>query len=241
MVISTIGKIYIYNFKKYENIETIETNDNEKGIFDINKRSNNLILAYPDKFIGRIKIKFYESNTTTIINAHKNNISHISLNSYGTLISTASEIGTLIRIFNTNNGDLLQEIRRGIDNTLIYDICFSGNNLLLGVSSNKKTIHIYSIEDSYKKISFNYNLIKNIPQNKTSNLKDLPQFVFDGYFKSEWSFTQIKINENNCILGFIEENILVTVNENGKLYMICIDLKKEGNYQIIDSNIINDI
>ena len=166
MVISTSRKIHIYNFKKYENIETIETFNNQNGIFDINKKSNNLILVYPDKLIGRIKIKFFESNTITKINAHKNNISFISLNSYGTLISTASEKGTLIRIFNTNNGDLLQEIRRGYDNTLIYDIIFSENNLLLGVSSNKKTIHIYSIEDSYKKIIFNYNLINTVPQIK---------------------------------------------------------------------------
>ena len=92
------------------------------------------------------------------------------------MVSTASEIGTLIRIFNTNDGNLLKEIRRGFNNSLIYDIIFSENNLLLGVSSNKKTIHIFSIEEAYKKISFNYNLINEIPQNKKSIFKKLPKF-----------------------------------------------------------------
>ena len=157
------------------------------------------------------------------------------------MVSTASEIGTLIRIFNTNDGNLLKEIRRGFNNSLIYDIIFSENNLLLGVSSNKKTIHIFSIEEAYKKISFNYNLINEIPQNKKSIFKKLPKFVFDGYFQSEWSFMRININEKNCLLGLINDDILIAINENGKYYRISLDLKNGENYEIINSDIIFDI
>ena len=157
------------------------------------------------------------------------------------MVSTASEIGTLIRIFNTNDGNLLKVIRRGFNNSLIYDIIFSENNLLLGVSSNKKTIHIFSIEEAYKKISFNYNLINEIPQNKKSIFKKLPKFVFDGYFQSEWSFMRININEKNCLLGLINDDILIAINENGKYYKISLDLKNGENYEIINSDIIFDI
>ena len=157
------------------------------------------------------------------------------------MVSTASEIGTLIRIFNTNDGNLLKEIRRGFNNSLIYDIIFSENNLLLGVSSNKKTIHIFSIEEAYKKISFNYNLINEIPQNKKSIFKKLPKFVFDGYFQSEWSFMRININEKNCLLGLINDDILIAINENGKYYRISLDLKNGENYEIINSDIIFNI
>ena len=157
------------------------------------------------------------------------------------MVSTASEIGTLIRIFNTNDGNLLKVIRRGFNNSLIYDIIFSENNLLLGVSSNKKTIHIFSIEEAYKKISFNYNLINEIPQNKKSIFKKLPKFFFDGYFQSEWSFMRININEKNCLLGLINDDILIAINENGKYYRISLDLKNGKNYEIINSDIIFDI
>ena len=146
------------------------------------------------------------------------------------MVSTASEIGTLIRIFNTNDGNLLKEIRRGFNNSLIYDIIFSENNLLLGVSSNKKTIHIFSIEEAYKKISFNYNLINEIPQNKKSIFKKLPKFFF-----------MVILKEKNCLLGLINDDILIAINENGKYYKISLDLKNGKNYEIINSYIIFDI
>ena len=200
----------------------------------MNKDTKKTIISYPDKVRGRIRIKCYESNTITLIHAHKNSISFISLNYNGSLVATASEIGTLIRIFNTENGSLLREIRRGLDKAIIFDITFSNDNLLLSVSSNKKTIHVYSIENSFKEINQN-DSIKNIPSNNKSILSILPDFFFEGYFQSEWSFTKINLGYENCLLGFVDDNCLIGVNPQGKYFRINLDLSKKGEYKVIEN------
>ena len=48
----------------------------------------------------------------------------MALNSDGSLLATASDKGTLIRIHNTLDGALVQEVRRGSDKAEIYSIAF---------------------------------------------------------------------------------------------------------------------
>ena len=218
----------------------MDTYKTEKGIFDINKDTTQTILSYPDKVKGHIRIKFYENNTTTFINAHKNAISFISLNFNGNLLASASEIGTLIRIFNTENGNLLQEIRRGFDKAIIFDITFSNDNLLLSVSSNKNTIHIYSIQHSFNEINED-NSSKKIPSNNLSIFNGLPNFLFQGYFNSEWSFIKINVGFENCLLGFVNDSCLVAINPQGKYFRINLDLTKKGEYKVVEKKQILNI
>ena len=70
-------------------------------------------------------------------------------NKEGTILATASDKGTLIRLFDTSTGENIQELRRGSDNAEIYSIAFDNTNRFLAVSSDKKTVHIFIISKEF--------------------------------------------------------------------------------------------
>ena len=84
---------------------------------------------------------------TNIIKAHKNPIRLIKLSPHGKYVATCSTRGTMVRVFNTVNGLLLNEYRRGLDSAIIYNMKFSQDDRFLCVVSNKQTLHIFQIDD----------------------------------------------------------------------------------------------
>lgn len=67
-------------------------------------------------------------------------------------MATASDKGTLIRIFRTDDGAPLQEVRRGSDKAEIYSIAFDKNSKWIACSSDKGTIHIFTVTKNLQKI-----------------------------------------------------------------------------------------
>jgi WD40 repeat protein len=64
----------------------------------------------------------------------------------GRFLATASEKGTLIRIFTTEDATLIQELRRGTDKALIFSLNFNLAGTMLACSSaDKSTIHIFTV------------------------------------------------------------------------------------------------
>lgn len=62
----------------------------------------------------------------------------------------------------------------------------------------------------------------------------LPDFFFQGYFNSEWSFTKINVGFENCLLGFVNDNSLVAINPQGKYFRINLELNKNGDYKVME-------
>jgi WD40 repeat protein len=99
---------------------------------------------------------------------HESNIAFLTLNLEGSLLATASDKGTLIRIFKTNDGEFLHELRRGSDKAEIFSICFNQNSKLLACSSDRKTIHVFSLAKIEK-------IKVRSEENKNSTVPEVPE------------------------------------------------------------------
>ena len=82
------------------------------------------------------------------MNAHNSSIACIALNSAGTLLATASDKGTLIRLFRSETGDRLQELRRGSDKAEIFNLSIDLQSNWIACTSDKGTVHVFSIRNA---------------------------------------------------------------------------------------------
>lgn len=152
VVVVLESRIYVYNFADLRLIDAIDTCLNPKGLCSLSSDPNVSVLATPDKNKGHVKVTIYEKNHSHVIAAHTNSVSYMALNFAGTLLATASDKGTLIRLFSTETGDALQEVRRGSDKAEIYSISFDRNSQWIACSSDKGTIHIFTVPKNLNRI-----------------------------------------------------------------------------------------
>ena len=75
----------------------------------------------------------------------------LAVNAEGTLIATASTKGTIIRIFSSEEGVLLQELRRGSGKAFITSVTFHPSLNLIACTSNRSSIHLFEIKKSIEK------------------------------------------------------------------------------------------
>ena len=128
-----------------------DTPSNPKGIVALSINSDNSFLAYPGSGqIGEVQVfDTLNLDAVTMIPAHDAPLAALSFNSSGSLLATASEKGTVIRIFSIPSGNKLYELRRGIKRcAAIYSLSFSPDDKYLSTSSNTETIHIFKLDNT---------------------------------------------------------------------------------------------
>ena len=104
-------------------------------------------LAYPaNPLSGQVLIMDTATlQSVNIIQAHKSPISTLTFNQEGTLLATASETGTIIRIFSVPEGKRLYQLRRGSLSARITHLSFNMQSNFLCVCSNSGTLHIFKL------------------------------------------------------------------------------------------------
>lgn len=162
------------------------------------------ILAFPGRTIGQIQLvdispQGLEKNFVSIIKAHKARIRCICLNRTGTMIASASETGTIIRIHSTTSTALLYEFRRGLDKAIITSMSFSSNDSKLAVLSDKNTLHVFnvgSIGDAAVADQLNGEMSQHQAQRNRQHILNKLQLPISipNYFQSTWSFCSVNMN-----------------------------------------------
>lgn len=151
LIVALKDAIFIHNIRDMRLLNSIkELPENPMGIISLSLNSH---LAYPcSKDRGNIQV--YDAGNLQeriVIEAHSSSIAAMNFSSTGSLIATASQKGTVIRVFCTRNGQRVMEFRRGVKRyaqivSLNFSIC--GN--FVSVSSNTETIHIFKVDQKAK-------------------------------------------------------------------------------------------
>ena len=100
-----------------------------------------------------------------IIEAHKSQIASICISHDNSKIATASQQGTLIRLWNSD-GTPFHETRRGFTTAEIIHMTFSSCSHYLCVTSKHKTTHIFDVEEKDPSRFQNAAVRISIPQNE---------------------------------------------------------------------------
>ncbi|XP_071713910.1 autophagy-related protein 18a-like [Rutidosis leptorrhynchoides] len=221
-------KIYVYNFTDLKLLHQIETFTNLKGLCEVSQGSGNFVLVCPGLQKGQVRVEHYASKKTKHILAHDSRIACFTLAQDSHIIATASTKGTLIRIFDTHDGTLLQEVRRGADRAEIYSLAFSTTMQWLAVSSDKGTVHVFSLKPSHGYQGMdksNESSDQNTPVPSSSSSLSFIKGVLPKYFSSEWSVAQFRLIEGSqYIVAFgHQKNTVVILGMDGSFYRCKFD------------------
>ncbi|CAA3016769.1 autophagy-related 18a-like [Olea europaea subsp. europaea] len=222
-------KIFVYNFADLKLLHQIETIANPKGLCAVSHVAGSFVLVCPGLQKGQVKVEHYASKRTKFIMAHDSRIACFTLSQDGNLLATASSKGTLVRIFNTHDGTLIQEVRRGADRAEIYSLAFSPSANWLAVSSDKGTVHVFSLKVNAENLG---NARSSSPPDSNSAVTSpgsslsFIKGVLPKYFSSEWSVAQFHLIEGSqYIVAFgHQKNTVVILGLDGRSVNITLPM-----------------
>ncbi|KAJ2613867.1 autophagy protein [Coemansia sp. RSA 1365] len=158
-------QIYVYDISNMKLLHTIETPPNPAAVCAMAASSENCFIAYPTpasvssapsragapvEIPATTDVMVFDANTCealTIIQAHKSPVSCLAISRDGTLLATASDKGTVIRVFALPSAQKVAQFRRGAYPARILSIAFNATATLLLVSSDSDTVHIFRVAD----------------------------------------------------------------------------------------------
>ncbi|KAN0012537.1 hypothetical protein ACTFIU_007844 [Dictyostelium citrinum] len=162
-------KIHIYDINNMKLLETREIASNPKGLCALSPSNTNYIVYPASQNNGNILVMdVLTLETVNLIQAHKSQISALALSQDGTLLATASDKGTVIRVFALPYANKSLSFRRGSIPAIIHSMTFSLDGKYLCVSSDTGTIHIFKIDFSSSNSSSSSSSYHHQPQPSSS-------------------------------------------------------------------------
>lgn len=167
LVIILEDQIYLYDIQTMKLLYTIETSPNPMAICALSPSSENCYLAYPlpqkasaasapshappnsshvPPTTGEVLLfDTVKLEAMNVVEAHRSPLSAVTFNNEGTMMATASDKGTIIRVFSVPDAHKLYQFRRGSMPSRIYSMAFNITSTLLCISSATETVHIFKL------------------------------------------------------------------------------------------------
>ncbi|CAG9318497.1 unnamed protein product [Blepharisma stoltei] len=162
VVIILQNMTYVYELNNLKPVASISTIDNTNGVGSISYDKDRFVLGTLDTKPGWIRIENFSGGGFKTASIHENPIAILSIDFSGTYGATASEQGTIIRVFDCITLDILHELRRGSSAAKISALVFSPDHSFLISSSNRATIHAWNIKN-FQSVSVSGAISKLLP------------------------------------------------------------------------------
>uniref|UniRef100_A0A8C4R7G9 WD repeat domain, phosphoinositide interacting 2 n=1 Tax=Eptatretus burgeri TaxID=7764 RepID=A0A8C4R7G9_EPTBU len=237
LIVCLEESLYIHNIRDMKVLHTIrETPPNPAGLCALSISNDNCFLAYPGSAtIGEAQVfDTVNLRAVTMIPAHDSPLAAMAFDATGTRLATASEKGTVIRVFTVPEGQKVFEFRRGVKRCVsICSLGFSLDSVFLCASSNTETVHIFKLESPKEK-----------PQEEASTWSDYLGKVLMAsttYLPSQVSemlnqgraFATVRLpfsgHKNVCSLATVQKlPRLLVASSDGYLYIYNVDPQDGG-------------
>ncbi|XP_042623012.1 WD repeat domain phosphoinositide-interacting protein 1 isoform X2 [Cyprinus carpio] len=219
--------LYIHNIKDMKLLKSLlNTPPNPKGLCALSVSLSSSYLAYPGSFTAG-EVTLYDAlnlNTVTVISAHASHVAAIAFSASGTSLASASERGTVIRVFSVPDGVKLFEFRRGM-------------------KSNTETVHIFRLEHhspSQESPSWSAYMGKMFSAASTY----LPSQVSE-MMHQDRAFATVRLSvagvRNIAALSMIQKVLcLLVASLDGHLYIYNIDPQEGGDCPLVKKHRLFD-
>ncbi|RMZ90295.1 hypothetical protein DV736_g2483, partial [Chaetothyriales sp. CBS 134916] len=235
LVVVLEDQIYLYDIQTMKLLYTIETSPNPVPICALSPSSDNCYLAYPlpqksattafaqpahappnsthiAPTTGEVLIfDAVKLEAINVVEAHRSPLSCVAFNSGGTIMATASDKGTIIRVFSVPDAHKLYQFRRGSMPSRIFSLAFNITSTLLCVSSATET----NVSSSLATTVGGY----------------LPKGVAEMWEPAR-DFAWIRLPRSVVAMSPHSPQVMVVTNE-GNFYVFAIDLAKGGEASLI--------
>ncbi|KAL7306875.1 hypothetical protein TKK_0001035 [Trichogramma kaykai] len=212
LIVALQKEIHVFSFPlPTRRLVTLETRDNPKGLVEVATlaTAHKQLLAYPGHKPGSVQLvdlgatEAGTSSTPATLAAHQGTLACLAVNDNGTKVATASEQGTLIRVWDSIRRQLLVELRRGADPATLYCITFSRDSEFLCVSSDKGTVHIFALKDTRL--------------NRRSTFSHMG--FLGNYMESQWALATFTVPpECACVCAFGSKSSVIAVCMDGTFH-----------------------
>jgi WD40 repeat protein len=139
--------IRLYTFSPPVLHSQLRTAPNDYAPCDFVEADKSFLIGFTGREPGILRlVRGTRSSRQDIsISSHSRPISFIKFNSTGTLVASASSLGTVIKLHNTYTSECVGQFRRGTLAAEISCMAFSPNSDILAAGSLKGTIHFFEI------------------------------------------------------------------------------------------------
>eukprot|EP00588_Corethron_pennatum_P017946 CAMPEP_0194305820 /NCGR_PEP_ID=MMETSP0171-20130528/3161_1 /TAXON_ID=218684 /ORGANISM="Corethron pennatum, Strain L29A3" /LENGTH=459 /DNA_ID=CAMNT_0039057457 /DNA_START=71 /DNA_END=1446 /DNA_ORIENTATION=+ len=241
VAVALATRVYVYRFSDLALLDQVNTVANPRGLLCLGPDPRNTVLACPSIARGHVRVELYSARKSTLVAAHDGPLAALALTSDGHRLATASDRGTLVRVFDCRTGDRTHELRRGAERADISCLSFDGGpGEWLACCSDKGTVHIFSLNgqgtrtaaDGLSPAKEEKQLEKQTSNRKITGAglglvnRLLTKTTGVKYFGSEWSHAQVRGIEDPVLCTFrcgqnfargsaTEENTIVVVGRDG--------------------------